>query len=118
MPKIKIDYSNTIFYKICCKDVADLYIGHTTNFVQRKHSHKQGCTNIKSSTYNCRLYTFIRNNGGWDNWHMEIIAFHECHESFLSYITVILTIIKTKINPSSPTGGIQFFNTIIPFLVT
>ena len=80
MPKIKIDYSNTIFYKICCKDVADLYIGHTTNFVQRKHSHKQGCTNIKSSTYNCRLYTFIRNNGGWDNWHMEIIAFHECND--------------------------------------
>jgi hypothetical protein len=80
MPKIKIDYSNTIFYKICCKDVADLYIGHTTNFVQRKHSHKQGCTNIKSSTYNCKLYTFIRNNGGWDNWHMEIIAFHECND--------------------------------------
>ena len=80
MPKVDIDYSNTIFYKIYCKDSAidDLYIGHTTNFVQRKHAHKQGCTNNKSSSYNCKLYQTMRDNMGWDNWTMEIIAFHNC----------------------------------------
>jgi len=80
MPKVDIDYSNTIFYKIYCKDSAidDLYIGHTTNFVQRKHAHKQGCTNNKSSNYNCKLYQTMRDNMGWDNWTMEIIAFHNC----------------------------------------
>ena len=64
MPKVDIDYSNTIFYKIYCKDSAidDLYIGHTTNFVQRKHAHKQGCKNNKSSNYNCKLYKVIRDN--------------------------------------------------------
>ena len=84
MPKVKIDYSNTIFYKIYCKDpnIAELYIGHTTNFVQRKHAHKQTCSNIKSSSYNCKLYEVIRNNDGWDNWKMDIIAFHECHDLF------------------------------------
>lgn len=45
MPKVEIDYSNTIFYKIFCKDttIKDLYVGLTTNFVQRKHAHKQSC---------------------------------------------------------------------------
>ena len=64
MPKVDIDYSNTIFYKIYCKDSAidDLYIGHTTNFVQRKYAHKQGCKNNKSSNYNCKLYQTIRDN--------------------------------------------------------
>jgi hypothetical protein len=82
MPKIEIDYSNTIFYKIYCKDpsINDLYIGHTTNFVQRKHAHKQSCLNTKSSNYNCKLYDVIRRNKGWDNWKIEIIAFHECND--------------------------------------
>jgi len=80
MPKIEIDYSNTIFYKIYCRDpsINDLYIGHTTNFVQRKHAHKQSCLNTKCSNYNCKLYDVIRKNKGWDNWKIEIIAFHEC----------------------------------------
>jgi len=75
-----MDYSNTIFYKIYCVDpsINDLYIGHTTNFVQRKHAHKQGCNNVKSSNYNCKLYKVIRENTGWDNWKMDIIAFHNC----------------------------------------
>jgi len=82
MPKIKIDYSNTIFYKIYCKDtsVKDLYIGHTTNFVQRKYGHKQGCINPKSTNYNCKVYETIRDNMGWENWTMEIIAFHNCDD--------------------------------------
>jgi len=82
MPKVDIDYSNTLFYKIYCIDpsINDMYIGHTTNFVQRKHAHKQGCKNTRSSNYNCKLYNFIRANKGWDNWNMEIIAFHNCDD--------------------------------------
>ena len=84
MPKIEIDYSNTIIYKITCKNpsISDLYVGHTTNFVQRKHSHKQGCINEKSSNYKCKLYEVIRNNGGWENWKMEIINFFECKNQY------------------------------------
>lgn len=84
MPKVKIDYSNTIFYRIYCKDpsVKDLYIGHTTNFVQRKYAHKQGCINPKSVNYNCKVYETIRNNMGWENWTMEIIAFHNCEDLY------------------------------------
>jgi len=80
MPKVEIDYSNTVFYKIYCKDpsINELYIGHTTNFIQRKYAHKQSCLNIKNHNYNCKLYDVIRDNNGWDNWRMEIIAFHDC----------------------------------------
>ena len=83
MPKTEIDYSNTIFYKISCKDetVNDLYIGHTTNFVQRKYAHKTSCNNPKSGNYPVKLYKTIRECGGWDNWNMEIIAFHNCNDS-------------------------------------
>ncbi len=84
MPNTKIDYSNTIFYKIHCKnpDVKDVYIGHTTNFVQRKCAHKQSCTHENNSNYNCKVYNIIRQYGGWDNWKMEIIAFQDCEDNY------------------------------------
>jgi hypothetical protein len=82
MSCVNADYSNTIFYKIFCKDpsIKDLYIGHTTNFVQRKHAHKQSCINPKLESYKCKLYKCIRDNLGWDNWRMEIIGFHNCED--------------------------------------
>jgi hypothetical protein len=117
MPKIEIDYSNTIIYKITCKDetITDLYVGHTTNFVQRKYAHKVSCTNSKSINYNCKVYQVIRNNGGWDNWNMEIIDFINCkdlyearkkeHEYFVSLNATLNSIEplpqKRTIQPSS-----------------
>jgi hypothetical protein len=82
MPKIDIDYSNTIIYKIFCKDpeIKDIYIGHTTNFVQRKYAHKQTCNNIKSPCYNLKLYKVIRENGNWSNWDMSIVQFYNCKD--------------------------------------
>ena len=84
MPKVEIDYSNTIFYKIYCvnPEITDMYIGHTTNFVQRKHAHKQSCTNNKCLGYTCKLYNYIREHGGWNNWIMEIIAVHNCEDHY------------------------------------
>ena len=76
-PKTDIDYSNTIIYNITCKDtsITDVYVGHTTTFVQRKHGHKQRCINDKHNNHNCKLYQVIRANGGWNNWKMEIVNF-------------------------------------------
>jgi len=84
MPKVEVDYSNTIFYKIYCinPEITDMYIGHTTNFVQRKHAHKQSCINMKCLSYNCKLYNYIREHGGWNNWIMEIIAFRNCEDHY------------------------------------
>ena len=84
MPKNEIDYSNTIIYKITCKNqtITDVYVGHTTNFVQRKHAHKQNCINSKSANHKCKLYEVIRANGGWANWQMEIINFFNCADHY------------------------------------
>jgi hypothetical protein len=72
MPLTKIDYSNTIIYKLCCKDlsITEVYVGHTTDFRRRKNSHKTKCNNEKNIEYNFKVYKFIRDNGGWDNWDM------------------------------------------------
>jgi len=75
MARKETDYSTTIIYKITCTDpvVKDIYVGHTTNFSQRRQSHKQNSTKNK-----CKLYKTIRDNGGWNNWTMEIIDFYNC----------------------------------------
>ena len=80
MPKLEIDYSNTVIYKISCKDqyVSYIHVGHTTNFVQRKHAHKHACNNIKSPYYNLNLYKTIREHGNWSNWDMTILKLYNC----------------------------------------
>jgi hypothetical protein len=73
--KAAIDYSNTIIYKITCNNLAikELYVGHTIDFIQRKKSHSH-CSVLGQ----CKLYKFIRDNGGWENWTMSIIHFFTC----------------------------------------
>jgi hypothetical protein len=77
MPKTNVDYSDTIIYKICCKDesIKDIYVGHTTNFIQRKYFHKIACKNLNNTI---KIYNVIRSNGGWDNWNMVEIAKYNC----------------------------------------
>jgi hypothetical protein len=72
MPRKPIDYSNTIIYKLGCKDpsITDIYIGHTTNFTNRKQCHKQSCNTENTRKHNYYVYQFIRENGGWNNWEM------------------------------------------------
>ena len=75
MTKTPIDYSKTIIYKICCKDIniKDVYVGSTTNFRSRKNQHKTCCNNPNNKRYNLYVYQFIRDNGGWDNWQIIMI---------------------------------------------
>jgi hypothetical protein len=81
MPKIQSDYSQTVIYKLCCKDVTinQIYVGHTTNINNRKHNHKSNCCNSNLQNYNLFVYKFIRENGGWDNWSMIQIEEYDCN---------------------------------------
>jgi hypothetical protein len=80
MPKTEMDYAKTVIYKLCCKNplITDIYIGHTTNFIQRKKHHKNSYNNINNKEYNKYAYKFIRDNGGWDNWNMVQIEEFSC----------------------------------------
>ena len=72
--KIKemINYDKSFIYKLCCKDpsISDIYIGSTTNPSRRKCAHKYSCNSSQSKLYNLKVYQFIRNSGGWENWTM------------------------------------------------
>ena len=58
-----------IIYKICCDDLPEfIYVGSTKSFRDRKYRHKKDC-----NTSNIKLYTTIRENGGWDKWRMVIL---------------------------------------------
>jgi hypothetical protein len=83
MPKVGVDYSNTIIYKIYCKDekINDVYVGNTTNFTKRKYQHKICSKNTNDQYYKLKIYKIIRENGGWDNWDMVEIAKYNCKDS-------------------------------------
>ena len=73
-----VNYNKSIIYKLCCKDVnvKDEYVGSTTNFQRRKAEHKRSsCNNNKK--YNLKVYVYIRENGGWDNWDMVEVERYE-----------------------------------------
>ena len=80
MPRLPMNYQNTIIYKIVCKDIniTDTYVGHTTNFDKRKNNHKTACNNENLRYYNINVYQFIRENGGWNNWEMIEIELYSC----------------------------------------
>jgi hypothetical protein len=80
MPRMPIDYSKTVIYKIVCNDlnIKDLYIGSTTDFTRRKRQHKETCTNVNSEKYYLKKNEIIRQNGGWDNWSMLEIEKFPC----------------------------------------
>jgi len=84
MPKKGMDYSNCIIYKIICNDlcITDCYVGHTTNFKQRKNCHRIACNYNGNRSFNYKLYQTMRNNGGRDNWTMVEIEKFPCNDFY------------------------------------
>tara|TARA_R110000851_G_scaffold285348_1_gene439040 strand:+ start:25 stop:495 length:471 start_codon:yes stop_codon:yes gene_type:complete len=60
-------------YGIFCKDpsIKDCYIGSTRCFSKRKFQHKCEINNIDRPNYKYKVYKFIRDHGGFDNWDIE-----------------------------------------------
>ena len=73
-----LDYQNTIIYKIVSKDlnIKECYVGHTTNFNRRKNEHKNSC----KKGDNKKVYRFIRENGGINNFDIVIIERFPCND--------------------------------------
>ena len=108
MPRKPIDYSNTFIYQLVCKNpnVIETYIGHTANMINRKYAHKQSCTNESMNSYNCRVYQYIRLNGGWDNWNMIMVEKFSCidaHEAMAKEQSYIISLHST-LNSNLPIG--------------
>jgi len=80
MPRLPVDYKKSLIYKLCCNntDIKDIYIGSTTDFIKRKNSHKTNCNNPNTIGHNLKVYQFIRENNGWDNWSMILVENFSC----------------------------------------
>lgn len=94
------------FYKFVCLDVniKDIYIGSTLNFKRRYNGHHTKCTNSNDEAYNKKLYVFIRETGGWDNWKMEIIEEKEMpnNETARMYERYLCNLNKASLNMCKP----------------
>jgi hypothetical protein len=99
-------YKNTIIYLIGCKDtkISNTYIGHTTNFEQRCEDHKK-CV----STSNRKLYSFIRNHGGWSNWYMKPLSKISCENKCEAVLEELYWYIKmdATLNICTPVSTIS-----------
>lgn len=74
---------NMFFYKISSinpnVEVNDCYIGSTQNINQRLRNHKSNCNNEKSEKYNYKIYQYIRNNGGFENFKLTLLKQCDCN---------------------------------------
>ena len=114
MPKVEMDYSKTVIYKICCKDIniTDIYIGHTTSFIKRKNCHKHNCINPNSNHHNLYVYKFIRDNNGWNNWDMIEIEKYNCNDRLeaLKKERYWIEELKATLNKQIPSRTKQEYN--------
>ena len=77
---VKDDFSDSVIYKIYCKDenIKDFYIGSSKDLYDRMRVHKSMCYNKNDSGYSLKIYEFIRENGDWKNFDVEIIEYYPC----------------------------------------
>ena len=77
---VKDDFSGSVIYKIFCKDenIKDFYIGSSKDLYDRMRVHKSMCYNENDSGYSLKIYEFIRENGDWENFNVEIVEYYPC----------------------------------------
>ena len=69
-----------VIYKLSDKTADHIYVGSTTNLLQRGQQHKSDCKNEKSPRHKNYLYEVIRGNGGWNEW--EVVEFGKNAKNF------------------------------------
>ena len=104
------DYSNGVIYYLrhtCDYKLENIYIGSTTNFRQRKKQHKNCCNNSTKRHYNSPLYTYIRDNDGWDSWIMVQMVSFPCNSKreLEQKEDEIIRLNQSKLNINSPISG-------------
>lgn len=62
-------------YKLYCKDknIKPFYIGSTKNIKKRIEYHNISSRYSKDDKYHRKMYKYIRENGGFQNWTFEIL---------------------------------------------
>ena len=106
MSETENKYESAIIYKIYCKDksITDTYIGSTTGFYCRRRQHK-----CYSKTKQYKVYKFIREHNGWDNFIMQRVEYFPCknNEELLAREGLMVKLHKAILNHQQPARTIQ-----------
>jgi group I intron endonuclease len=90
-------------YKIYCNDesITDCYIGSTKRFKKRQIDHK--CASKKETS---KLYNFIREHNGWDNFNMIILETVICEtkQDIIKKEQEYIELLKPTLNTSNAFG--------------
>lgn len=105
MPRKPIDFSNTIMYTIRSKN--SIYVGSTTDYVNRKSAHKRNVYNENRKEYNYKLYKTIRENNG--DWDMQPYSKYPCNDAVEQTIEEerIRQLLKADLNSQSCGTGLN-----------
>ena len=107
MPRKAANYQNGIQYKIVCNDpsITDCYNGSCCSLKDRKKTHKNQSLNPNCKEYNLKVYRFIRENGGWDNWTFIQLEVFPCNskQELVKREREIFDVLKPTLNTNSPT---------------
>lgn len=58
--------------------VTEIYVGSTKCPKQRKHNHRISCDNKNQKAYDFKVYSYIRENGGMNNFELYVLEEFEC----------------------------------------
>lgn len=75
------DYNKSVIYciKSLNQGIDKVYIGSSTNLKRRKCQHKYACNNENNKEYNYNVFQYIRKNGGFNNFEIEVIENYPCN---------------------------------------
>jgi hypothetical protein len=74
------NYQKGVIYGICCRDpsVPELYIGSTTHLSGRSACHAFNCNHPEGIFGTYKIYKFINEHGGWENWEVCTLEEYPC----------------------------------------
>ena len=84
MEDVDIRYENGCIYMIQHKtdDTKEFYIGSSKDFKKRCIKHKSTCNNENSKGYNLKVYKYIRENCGWNEWTIIKLYDYPCKNKY------------------------------------
>jgi hypothetical protein len=78
----KKGYMNAMVYMIRHKEREEtVYVGSTVDYKQRKASHRYVCKTPSHKGYHHKLYTLVREKGGWDHFEFVELEWFPCQNA-------------------------------------
>jgi len=75
-----MNYNQARIYKITCNlpTINEIYIGSTADYEARCINHRHDCYNLNHPRYGFKVYNYIRTNGGFGNFTIDVIEHYPC----------------------------------------